>query len=241
LECGDLSPHSKRFEIVKGKLHQSMSLAINRENFVWHKLHSLSGIVPVGFYMLQHLTLNSFTLAGESSFNGVISFFSSIPWYVLLTMEILLIWVPLLFHAIYGLFITNRSENNYFGHYKWSQNRMYMLQRFTGMFLFLFLIFHVGTTTGNKYLNHDDNLIMYAQWQHNLSANFYLLTFVYVLGITAASYHLAYGVWNFCIRWGIAVSDRAQARIQRFSFGMFVAVTLLGWAALAGFFLHTPA
>lgn len=217
-----------------------MSVAINRENFVWHKLHSLSGIIPVGFYMLQHLTLNSFSLAGESSFNGVIQFFGSIPWYILLAMEIALIWIPLFFHAIYGLFITNRSEGN-FGQYKWSQNRMYTLQRYTGMFLFLFLIFHVSTTTGNKYLHHDDNLIMYAQWQQNLTAFGHILTFVYILGVAAASYHLSYGIWNFCIRWGITISDQAQTRVQRFSFWMFIVVTLLGWSAIAGFLIHTPA
>lgn len=218
-----------------------MAVALNRESFFWHKLHSLTGIVPVGFYMLQHLTLNSFTLAGEANFNGVISFFGSIPWYILLAMEILLIWVPLFFHAIYGLFITNRSENNYFGHYKWSQNRMYMLQRYSGIFLFLFLTFHVATTSGRKYISHDENLIMYAEWQRMLSQWGHLLLFVYILGVTAASYHLAYGIWNFCIRWGIAVGEQTQARVQRFSFWMFVVVTLLGWAALAGFFIHTPA
>ncbi len=218
-----------------------MSVAINRENFVWHKLHSLSGIIPVGFYMLQHLTLNSFSLAGEAHFNGVIAFFGSIPWYVLLAMEVLLIWMPLAFHAGYGLLITNRGESNYFGNYRWSQNRMYMLQRYSGAFLFLFLIFHVSMTTGRKYVTGDDHLIMYAEWQRMLSQAGYLLTVVYLLGVLAASYHLSYGVWNFCIRWGIAIGDQAQARVQRFSFWMFVAVTLLGWAALAGFFLHTPA
>jgi succinate dehydrogenase / fumarate reductase cytochrome b subunit len=217
-----------------------MSLAINRENFLWHKLHSLSGIIPVGFYMLQHLTLNSFTLAGESQFNGVIAFFGAMPWYLLLAMEIALIWLPLLFHAVYGLFITNRGEINYGGKYKWSQNLMYTLQRYTGVFLFLFLVFHVSTTTGRKYINHDESLIMYAEWQRMLTQWGHLLTIVYVLGVVTASYHLAFGVWNFCIRWGISVSEQAQRRIERFSIWMFVIVTLLGWAALAGFFLHAP-
>ncbi|HWA84347.1 MAG TPA: hypothetical protein VG820_12965, partial [Fimbriimonadaceae bacterium] len=183
----------------------------------------------------------SFTLAGEAHFNGVISFFSSIPWYVLLAMEILLIWLPLFFHAIYGLFITNRGQVNYWSpKYKWSQNLMYTFQRYSGVFLFFFLCFHVATTTGRKYLHHDDTLIMYAEWQRMLTMWGHLLTFVYALGVLCASYHLSYGVWNFCIRWGIAVSDQAQARVQRFSTWMFVFVTLLGWAALVGFYLHTP-
>src|SRR4051812_40114428 len=194
-----------------------MALALNRENFFWHKLHSLSGIIPVGFYMLQHLTLNSFSLAGPEHFNGVISFFGAMPWYVLLGMEIGLIWLPLLFHAVYGLFITNRAEPNYTGHYKWSQNRMYLLQRVTGIFLFLFLTFHVATTTVRKYITQDERLIMYDDWHAKLTSMPWgpILTIVYVLGIAAASYHVAYGVWNFCIRWGITISERAQARIQR--------------------------
>ena len=55
-----------------------------------------------------------------------------------------------------------------------------------------------------------------------------------------ASYHLAYGIWNFCVRWGITISDKAQIRIQKFSLGAFFALTLLGWSALAGFLIHKP-
>src|SRR5439155_6641489 len=121
-----------------------------------------------------------------------------------------------------------------------SQNRMYTFQRYSGIFLFLFLAFHVATTSGNKYLHHDENLIMYNQWQQNLTSYGYALTVLYVLGVLCASYHLSYGIWNFCIRWGITISEQAQARVQRFSFWLFIAVTLLGWAALAGFLIHSP-
>src|SRR2546421_74629 len=125
-----------------------MTLAIGRENFFWHKLHSLTGIVPIGFYLLQHLVLNSFSLAGPEKYNGVSGFFYSMPEYVLLGIESLLIWLPLLFHSVYGLFVTARGYPNYFSsRYKWSQNRMYTLQRYSGVFLFLFLCYHVSTTT----------------------------------------------------------------------------------------------
>ncbi|MCC7230115.1 MAG: hypothetical protein IT203_06950 [Fimbriimonadaceae bacterium] len=218
-----------------------MSLALNRENYVWHKLHSLSGIIPVGFYMLQHLTLNSFTIAGPEKFNGVIQFFESLPKHLLLVLEIVAIWIPLLFHAVYGLFIVNRGQSNYFeGKYKWSQNRMYTIQRWSGLFLFLFLAFHIATTTVAKYIGGSATIIEYAAWQEKLTSYGYALFFVYLLGVLAASYHLSYGVWNFCIRWGITISDKAQLRIQKFSFGMFIAVTLLGWSVLVGFLIHKP-
>ncbi len=215
-----------------------MSLALNRENFFWHKVHSLTGIVPVGFYMLQHLTLNSFSLAGERQFNGVLNFFESIPWYVLLAMEILLIWLPLLFHAVYGLFIVNRAKVNYFNEkYGWSQNRMFTLQRYTGIVLFFFLAYHVFTTTALKYASGKLDPISFQAWHDKLTSYGFVFLIIYLIGVLCASYHLAYGVWNFCIRWGITISERAQMKVQRFSFGMFIVVTLLGWAALIGFLI----
>lgn len=218
-----------------------MSLALSKENYFWHKVHSLTGIVPVGFYMVQHLTLNSFTIAGPDQFDGVIHFFEALPKHLLLVLEIFAIWLPLLFHAVYGLFIVNRGQPNYFeGKYKWSQNRMYLLQRWSGMFLFLFLAFHVATTTIAKYIAGSPTSIEYAAWQQKLSSYGYILFIVYLIGVLAASYHLSYGVWNFCIRWGITISEKAQLRIQKFAFGMFVVVTLLGWGALVGFLIHEP-
>jgi succinate dehydrogenase/fumarate reductase cytochrome b subunit len=52
---------------------------IGRESYFWHKLHSLTGMIPTGFYLVQHLTLNSFALGGPEKFNGVIQFFEGMP------------------------------------------------------------------------------------------------------------------------------------------------------------------
>lgn len=220
-----------------------MSLAITKESFFWHKVHSLTGVIPIGFYMVQHLTLNSFSVGGEQKFNGVIEFFDAIPIHLLLLLEIVAIWVPLLFHAVYGLFITGRGKPNYFTtKYKWSQNLMYLLQRVSGIYLFFFLIIHVITTTGVKYATGNANAIYFAAWHEKFTGPvaWFWLPF-YLLGVLFASYHLGYGLWNFCIRWGITVSEQAQLRIQKFSLVFFVAITVLGWGALAGFLMHTPA
>jgi succinate dehydrogenase / fumarate reductase, cytochrome b subunit len=216
-----------------------MSLAISRESFFWHKVHSLTGVIPVGFYMVQHLTLNSFSLGGAAKFDAVIGFFEGIPIHILLAMEILIIWLPLFFHAIYGLFITSRAQQNYFtSKYKWSQNRMYAFQRYSGVFLFFFLIYHVISTTVYKYITHDAEVIKYAAWNKHLTEYGGIFLIVYALGVLAASYHLAYGIWNFCIRWGITISDRAQLRVQKFSLVFFFVLTLLGWGALGGFLMN---
>ena len=215
-----------------------MAVALSKENYVLHKIHSLTGVVPVGYYVVQHLVLNSFTLAGPEKFNAVIGFFESMPKHFLLVMEVCMIWIPVWFHAIYGIFIVARAKPNYFGSvYGWSQNLMYLLQRWSGVFLFLFLTVHVVTTTGAKYLGGGAKVIEYAAWHDKLATAPYLWLVFYILGVASASYHLGYGIWNFCIRWGITVSEAAQNKVQKISFVLFVAITLIGWGALAGFLL----
>jgi succinate dehydrogenase / fumarate reductase, cytochrome b subunit len=216
-----------------------MALAINRENYLLHRIHSLTGIVPVGYYMAQHLTLNTFSIGGPAYFDGVIEFFEGMPKHFLLATEIFAIWIPLLFHSIYGLFIASRAENNYLAtKYKWSENRMFFLQRASGIVIFAFLLYHVFSTTVNKYLGAGGESIKYAAMQERFQNPIILLA--YAIGILASSYHLGYGIWNFCIRWGITISEAAQARVQKIGFAAFILLTLLGWGALAGFLIHKP-
>ncbi len=213
-----------------------MSLALTRENYFWHKLHSLTGVIPVGFYMVQHLTLNSFSLSGAEKFNSVGRFFESLPQHLFFALEIGMIWIPLIFHSVYGIFITNRGQQNLLTtKYRWSQNRMYTLQRWTGIFIFFYLCYHVATTTAYRMYTGNHAVVEYAAWHQKLTSNGYLILVLYMLGVITSAYHLAYGIWNFCIRWGITITERAQHRIQKFSLFAFIALTALGWAALFGF------
>jgi succinate dehydrogenase / fumarate reductase cytochrome b subunit len=211
-------------------------MSLNRENFVWHRLHSLTGIVPVGFYMIQHLTLNSFSLAGPEYFDAVIKFFGELmPKHLLLALEIGVLAIPILFHAVYGLFITQRAQSNVFlPKYRHRENIMYTLQRYSGVALFFLLIAHVWSTTINAKL-HGDSVIRYEAWHTMLTSYGYSILILYMVGIALASYHLAYGVWNFCVRWGIAVSEATQLKMRKVSSVLFLLITALGWAALLGF------
>lgn len=224
----------------KGNIHSSMAVALNRESFFWHRVHSLTGIVPVGFYVVQHLTLNSFAIISPAKFNGVSEFFYSLPTHILLALEIGVILIPLIFHAVYGLFITARGEPNYLGTtYNFPQNRMYWLQRVSGIFLFIFLLFHVITTTGKvKLAGGDHTLVDYGNMQHEFTRWGYVILVLYALGVLAAAYHLCYGLWNFGIRWGLTISEAAQEKIRKTSFVLFILITALGWAALGGFLMH---
>ncbi|MCW5936471.1 MAG: hypothetical protein KIT11_04090 [Fimbriimonadaceae bacterium] len=212
-----------------------------RENYTLHKLHSLSGIIPTGFYLLQHLTLNTFSLAGPERFNGVIGFFEGMPKHVLYGLKAL-IWIPLIFHAVYGLFIVSNGEMNQYATsvYKFRENRYYWLQRVSGIVAFFFLAYHMTMTSVMGQIKGAEQTITYENWARILTEPWgpvpYAGMAVYVIGIVASSYHFAYGIWNFCIRWGITVSDASQKATAKLSQFVFIAVSLLGIIALSGFF-----
>ncbi len=208
-----------------------------RESYFWHKLHSLTGIIPVGFYMVQHLTLNSFALVGEDAYNGVIHFFEGLPSHLLLFLKYGLVWAPLIFHAVYGFMITSRAlPFDSPAASKYRENKYYIWQRISGIVAMLFLIYHMISTSVAASLRGAESTILYDNWASKLSSFGYLILAIYIIGITASSYHLAYGIWNFCIRWGITISESSQRRMANFSRGAFVALCLLGYAALVGFF-----
>ena len=209
-----------------------------RENYFWHKIHSLTGVIPTGIYLVQHLTLNSFSLAGPAKFNSVIGFFESMPKHLILFLKYGLIWPCLIFHAIYGMFIISRGKSNYSEKsYRFRENRYYSLQRWSGIFAFVFLAWHMATTSINGQIN-GSQVVFYGTWADRLAApnGTYLMLMFYILGVVASAYHFSYGLWNFGIRWGLTISERAQNATAKVAQGAFVLISMIGIAALLGFF-----
>lgn len=211
-------------------------MAPMKESYFWHKLHSLTGVIPTGFYMVQHLTLNSFSLGGAEKFNGVIGFFEGMPKHFLYGLKGM-IWVCLIFHAVYGLFIVARGKENYTNSVlKYRENRFYWLQRVSGIVAFLFLAYHMATTSVLGTIQGAE-VLYYETWADRLSAGFYAVFLFYVVGVLASAYHFSYGIWNFCIRWGITISERAQSKMASFATGLFAVISAIGIMALVGFYL----
>lgn len=210
---------------------------LKADNYVLHKIHSLTGIVPVGYYVVQHLTLNSFSLAGPKYFDAVVDFFNVyMPGFLLPILSFGVVLLPILFHSLYGFVITYHGRVNV-PSYRYRENWMYLLQRVSGVVIFAFLLYHVSTTSfAHKFFGADLDSVRY----YGMQAKFQnpLIFAVYAIGITAASFHLSNGIWNFCIRWGITISERAQRRLSKFCWLFFFGLTGLGIAALIGLLIH---
>lgn len=81
------------------------------KGFYSRKLHSLLGVIPLGFFLLEHMITNfSAVEGGSQGFKEAVAFLNSLP--LVLVLEIFGIWLPLLYHGVYGLYIAFQAKPN---------------------------------------------------------------------------------------------------------------------------------
>ncbi|MDV2684841.1 succinate dehydrogenase cytochrome b558 subunit [Alkalihalophilus sp. As8PL] len=201
-------------------------MAGNRE-FFNRKLHSLLGVIPVGLFLVQHLVVNHFATRGASSFNQASHFMESLPFRY--ALEIFIIFIPLLYHAIYGIYIAFQAKNNTV-RYGFFRNWMFRLQRTSGIFLLIFIAWHVWETRIAAAFGAEVNYNMMA----DILSSPFMLAF-YILGVVAATFHFANGLWSFAVSWGLTVTPRSQKIATYVTIGIFLALTFVGIRAILAF------
>ena len=212
-----------------------MGVQLSR-TFILRKLHQLSGIVPLGLFLLEHFYTNSKALTGAADFNNAVKDLQSIPY--ILFVEIGGIFIPLIYHAVYGLVITMEARPNNLN-YPYPRNWFYLIQRITGVILFFFITFHVlnfrfGLVPGLNTISvaHSPEMAFDI-----VSREFHMvwIFMIYMLGITATVWHLANGIWLFLVDWGITIGERAQRLTGYACIGFGVFLLLVGINAAVAF------
>lgn len=212
-----------------------MSVSPSR-GFLLKRLHSLTGVVPIGYYLIQHLALNfSSQLDRGNAFNRVVTGFESLPRLVLLSIEVFVLAIPILYHSAYGFYVTLRGRAEPL-RYTYGRNWMYVMQRVTGIVAFLFMGIHVWQMTIHPRMTATELNFQVVLAVVSNPAWFA----VYLVGVFSAVFHLANGMWSFCITWGITVGPRAQ-RVSAIVFGLAgVALFAVGIGSLQGFIANAP-
>ncbi len=80
-----------------------------RHEFAIRRLHSLLGIVPLGLYMVVHLTTNASLLNAPETFQRAVYLIHS-PGKLLPLIEWGFIFAPLVFHAVLGVWIAKTGK-----------------------------------------------------------------------------------------------------------------------------------
>ncbi|MBI2825061.1 MAG: succinate dehydrogenase cytochrome b558 subunit [Planctomycetia bacterium] len=193
----------------------------SRHEFLILRLHSLTGLFPVGAYMVVHLLTNASVLAGAPAFQRNVDAIHALGP-VLPLVEWTFIFLPIIFHAVVGVMIVRSGRSNA-SRYNYAGNIRYTLQRATAWIALVFIAWHVFHMHG---LIHND------YWMNNLAKPLYGGQFdaeratssvalalaplaariAYAIGVGACVYHFANGLWTMGITWGLWQSAAAQRR-----------------------------
>lgn len=208
-----------------------------RHHFLLRRLHSLSGIIPVGLFVIMHLFTNFQMLVGD--FQHEVDFIHATP--ALLFVEIAL-WGGIAFHAGLGLVYTFTGSPNA-GRYRHGANWRYVLQRVTGITALVFIFLHIATLRwrwslggwftpfyvegpGGEPLAHATTALalQHAWW----------VVAIYVVGALSVVYHWSNGLWTAAISWGLTLSVAAQRRWGYVCATLCAALTVFALGAVIG-------
>lgn len=209
---------------------------LRRNHFLLRKLHSLTGVVPTGGFLLFHLFENSKALHGAEAYNETILAINSMPF--VLALEIFLILLPLYFHAIYGIYIAADAKHNV-SSYSYGRNWAFLLQRVSGIITLFFVTYHIWHFRVQKALGvYNEGTAMPGLPDFQVVADAFanpVVAVAYGIGIVAAAYHLANGLYTFLITWGITVGARSQRVTNVITNAAFVLISAMGLTALFAF------
>ncbi|QDS97125.1 succinate dehydrogenase cytochrome b558 subunit [Adhaeretor mobilis] len=214
-----------------------------RHDFLIRRLHSLSGLIPVGAYMVVHLITNASVVNGASTFQGNVYKIHSLG-NLLPLVEWVFIFIPILFHAAIGFVIIGGGMPNS-TQYRYGSNVRYTLQRATGMIAFVFIMLHVFHMHG---WFHEESWVknvveplgggQFKPYSATSTASEALQSIVlvglYLLGVLSCVFHLANGLWTMGITWGIWTSEKGQARALKVCTALGLGLAAVSVVALFG-------
>jgi succinate dehydrogenase / fumarate reductase cytochrome b subunit len=231
---------------VNGSIGQPTGIG-GRHHFLLRRLHSLTGIVPVGLFVIFHLFTN-FQMVFPGAFQHEVNFIHSMP--ALIFMEIA-IWLSIGFHAALGIAYTVIGARPNARQYPYWDNWRYTLQRVTGIVALVFIGLHVATLRWRwdlfgwfdpfyvAGLGPDGTQVPLAHASTALALQAgWLVGLLYFVGALAVVFHWANGLWTAAITWGLTISEQAQKRWSHVCGALFVALTIFFIGALWGAYTY---
>lgn len=207
--------------------------------------------MPIGVFLIAHLTTNSSIVWGETlgkggveTFQHEVDFIHSMP--ALLLIEIFGLWLPIAFHSILGVYYATTGKGNT-GAYPYRDNWRYALQRLSGYIGVVFIFYHVATLRwGWHWLPFSSAFDARAAasttaiairggqesiWHLGGAA----IGLLYLVGVGMLVFHFANGLWTAAITWGLTISARAQRRWGFVCAAIGAGLMAAGVSAVVGF------
>jgi succinate dehydrogenase / fumarate reductase, cytochrome b subunit len=186
----------------------------SHQAFWMRRLHSFSGALPLGLFLVSHLWTNLSAVFGQRAFDEKVEAIHALP--ALGWVEVGAIFLPLVFHAVYGVWISREGRPNV-RNYPLSGNWAYVFQRITGVVTFVFVCAHLWEYRVQVLLFGMPSTSFYPTMAAHLSWSWLGVPWValgYLVGSAAAVYHFANGLSGFALSFGLVGSRKAQLRVR---------------------------
>ena len=183
---------------------------MNREPLA-RRLFSLAGVFPLGLFLLEHFATNASALAGAATFGRVVRRILTLPG--VLAVEVLGIWIPLAFHAGYGLYFVARRLP--FREPSPYSPRMRAVLRGAGVVALVYVLFHLYEYRFGAAGLGERGELLYSRLAERLSSLTWGIPWRacgYVLGIGAVVLHFVGGLWGYLVGGGIVRSENGPRR-----------------------------
>src|SRR5262245_21649386 len=199
---------------------------VSKDNlpFFWRRLHSLTGTLPIGAFLLVHLWTNSAALRGLHAYGESWAAAATSP--VFTFFEVLALHVPLGFHAVYGAVLVVRRTPPL---HEDSKRSARSVDRASSLAAFAFIAYHLWQFRIPVALGTMREADFFSVLCDTLSSTTYLgiplAASLYLAGLAATSYHFAHGLSGLPATWGIRVPER----LERWTLGASVAVGVVAF------------
>lgn len=193
------------------------------------RLHSLSGVVPVGLFLVFHIWINAHAAGGQRAFDRAVEDLQSIPY--LWLIELVFVLVPLLYHAGYGLSLSFRGRPTV-ARYPTTRNWLHTLQRASGVLTLLFLGYHLWQfrlqTLLGRMAPPDFFQVLTGTLSTTVWSGIPLVALVYLLGVAAAVFHFSNGLVAFCSTWGVTTTRKGAKVASAVAGALGIVLFVLG-------------
>lgn len=172
--------------------------------------HALAGAVPLAGFLLLHLVAQASAFAGWQSHRRMSRFIDAVPG--IFALEILCVYLPLVTHVALGLVLMRSRERA--SSLGWVGRAGRSLQQASGGILLAFLCFHGWQFRWRLWTGEIASADLFPELCAALSTTSFggvpLAALAYLIGLAAASWHSAQGVYHVCCEWHMVSPERQK-------------------------------
>ena len=158
------------------------------KDFILRRLHSLLGLIPLFVFVPVHMVQKAIPYFTLS--------LKPVAWLFVFMFGI----IPFVLHAALGLYIYAQNRANPF---RRKRGTLFRLQIISSFVILIFVITH--------------KMALNLLWRGAGNSFFIATIILFMAGIAAVAFHMSYGMYTFCISWGVSVNKHVRMRIGQAS------------------------